>query len=151
MIKLHKLIATVGGIGYVGKGGGTLAAIAVCIIYLITPAGYLTDIRQIFFTLIIIILGIWSGNAVDSIWGKDSSKVVIDEFAGMMITLLFTPLSFTSIIIGLLLFRFFDIAKPLYIKKLENLPKGWGVMADDVLAGIYSLIILRLITFYHLI
>ena len=151
MIKLHKLVATVGGIGYIGKGGGTLAAIAVCIIYFITPAGYLTDIRQIFFTLLIIILGIWSGNAVDSIWGKDSSKVVIDEVAGMMITLLFTPISFTSIMIGLLLFRFFDIAKPFYIKKLEHLPKGWGVMADDVLAGIYSLIILRLITFYHFI
>lgn len=151
MIKLHKLIATVGGIGYIGKGGGTLAAIAVCIIYKITPAGYLTDIRQIIFTLIIIILGIWSGNAVDPIWGKDSSKVVIDEVAGMMITLLFSPLTLTSIIIGLLLFRFFDIAKPLFIRKLEKLPKGWGVMADDILAGIYSFVILKLITIYHLI
>ena len=151
MIKLHKLVATVGGIGYVGRGGGTLAAVALCIIYCISPAGYLTDTRQIFFTTVVLILGVWSGNEVDAIWGKDSSKVVIDEFAGMMITLLFIPLTIKSIFIGLLLFRFFDILKPLFIRKLEKLPKGWGVMADDVLAGIYSFIIMRFLSSYNFI
>lgn len=151
MMRVHKLIATVGGIGYVKKGGGTLAALALCIIYCIIPAGYLSNLRQVFFTVFVLIIGIWSGNKVDAIWGKDSSKVVIDEFAGMMITLLFSPLTTKSIIIGLILFRFFDIVKPLFIKKLEQLPKGWGVMADDVLAGLYSFLIMQLFSFYHLI
>jgi phosphatidylglycerophosphatase A len=79
---------------------------------------------------------------MDGVWGKDSSKVVIDEVAGMLITLLFIPVTVNNLMVGLLLFRFFDIAKPLGIRKMEDLPKGWGVMADDVLAGIYAHIVL---------
>jgi len=62
-----------------------------------------------------------------------------------MITLLLIPVKLKYIITGFILFRFFDIVKPLGIKKAEQLPAGWGVMADDVLAGIYAYIILRLI------
>ncbi len=151
MIKLHKLVASFFGIGYVGKGGGTIAAIALCIIWIVIPAGDFTNYRQIFITLVVCIAGVWSANAVDAIWGKDSSKVVIDEVAGMMITLLFLPVSIKYVLAGLVLFRFFDILKPLFIKRTELLPKGWGVMADDVLAGIYAHIILKLIVDYKLI
>ncbi len=95
--------------------------------------------------------GVWSANVVDAFWGKDSNKVVIDEVAGMMITLLFLPINFKSVFTGLVLFRFFDIIKPLFIKKMELLPKGWGVMADDVLAGIYANLVLKLILDFKLI
>jgi phosphatidylglycerophosphatase A len=77
---------------------------------------------------------------VDSLWGKDSSKVVIDEMAGMAIALLMVPRDFSYVLISLIAFRFFDIVKPLGVRKLEILPKGWGVMADDVLAGFYALL-----------
>lgn len=150
MMKLHKLIATFLGIGYVGKGGGTIAAAVLCIIWMILPAGGLTDHWQIFITAIVCIFGVWSGNVVDAIWGKDSSKVVIDEVAGMLITLLFIPVTWKYVLTGLLLFRFFDIAKPLFIRKMEKFPKGWGVMADDVVAGIYAHIILQIIVVYRL-
>jgi len=66
----------------------------------------------------------------------------------MMITLLCFPHKWLYAIIGLVLFRFFDIAKPLGVRKMENLPKGWGVMADDVLAGVYAHLILRLFAIY---
>lgn len=145
MIKLHKLIAAFFGIGYIGKGGGTIAALVVCIVILLLPAGVYTNFRQVLLVAAVSVAGVWSGNAVDAIWGKDSSKVVIDEVAGMMITLLFIPVNFKFVLAGLILFRFFDIAKPLFIKKLEILPKGWGVMADDMLAGIYSNILLHFI------
>jgi phosphatidylglycerophosphatase A len=91
----------------------------------------------------------WSGNALDTIWGKDSSKVVIDEVAGMMLSVLLIPVTIKYILTGLVLFRFFDIVKPFFIRKMEVLPKGWGVMADDLLAGIYSNIILQLVVFYQ--
>src|SRR5690606_26458527 len=102
------------------------------------------------FTLVITGLGIWSANEVEQLWGKDSNKVVIDEVVGMCITLLFIPISIKYIVIGLLLFRFFDIAKPLFIRRMESLKGGWGVMADDVLAGIYSNIVLQAIVFSNL-
>jgi phosphatidylglycerophosphatase A len=88
------------------------------------------------------------GKVAESMWGKDSNKIVIDEVAGMMITLLFIPVQFKFVLAGLVLFRFFDIAKPLFIKKMELLPEGWGVMADDVLAGLYANILLQIIVFF---
>jgi phosphatidylglycerophosphatase A len=68
--------------------------------------------------------------------------------AGMCITLLFIPVTWQYLLTGLVLFRFFDIVKPGYIRKSEALPAGWGVMADDILAGIYSNILLQLIVHF---
>jgi phosphatidylglycerophosphatase A len=82
---------------------------------------------------------------VEPQWGIDSNKVVIDEVAGMSVTLLFVPVKGVNIFIGLLLFRFFDIVKPLFIKKIERLPGGWGVMMDDLVAGFYANIILQIV------
>lgn len=150
MIKLHKLIATVFGIGYVEKGGGTIAAAVCCIIWLLIPAGDFTNSWQVLLTIAISVLGVWSGNVVEAMWGKDSNKIVIDEVAGMMITLLFIPVQFKFVLAGLVLFRFFDIAKPLFIKKMELLPEGWGVMADDILAGLYANLLLQIIVFFDI-
>ena len=145
-MQLHKLIASVAGIGY-AKGGGTLAAIAYCIIWFLLPAGFNNGYWQLVTTAVITVVGLWSSNNVDSAWGKDSSRVVIDEVAGMAIALLFVPHNIIFLLSGLMLFRFFDIVKPFGIRKLEKWPKGWGVMGDDVLAGVYSLIVLHLIIF----
>ena len=147
MIKLHKIIATFFGIGYIGKGGGTLAAAALCIIWLVIPERFLTPYLQVSLTLLVCLLGVWSGNVVDTFWGKDSSKVVIDEVAGMMVSLLFIPIVLKYVLAGLVLFRIFDIAKPLFIKRMEALPKGWGVMGDDVVAGVYANLLLQVILY----
>jgi phosphatidylglycerophosphatase A len=140
MIKLAKAIATCG-IGYMGKGGGSVAAAAYCVVWLLV-AGNTTTVWSIFLVLAILFLGVWSADNVESSWGHDSSKVVIDEVAGMMITLAWAPICLEYAIAGFVLFRFFDILKPLGIQKAEKLPGGWGVMADDVLAGIYAFIAL---------
>lgn len=138
MLLFHKLAATVFGIGYVGKGGGTVAAIFACICwYFLFPTGF-QALPAIILTLVVTFLGIWNGNVVEPYWGKDHARVVIDEVAGQFITLLFIPVSIKYLIVGLILFRFFDIVKPLYIRKAEALPGGWGVMFDDVLAGVYA-------------
>ena len=150
MIKLHKLVATVFGIGYVRKGGGTVAAAVCCILWILIPAGNFTNFRQVLLTSVVLVLGVWSANAVDALWGKDSNKVVIDEVAGMMITLLFIPVQVKFVLTAFILFRFLDIVKPLFIKKMELLPKGWGVMSDDVLAGIYANVLLQIIVHYNI-
>ncbi len=144
-MKFYKIIASVGGIGYVSKGGGTIAAVAFCVIWLLLPASYSHSICQVVVTFFLIAVGVWSSNVVDTDWGKDSSKVVIDEVAGMAITLLFVPQQIDFVAAGVIAFRFFDIVKPLGIKHLEKWPKGWGVMADDILAGLYALVTMQLL------
>ncbi len=155
MLRIQKIIGTVCGIGYVGKGGGTLAA-AVCALFLygatlLTPGRGLPLLLLPSLTVLLTILGIWSGNGVEAVWGKDSSKVVMDEVVGMLVSVLFHPLRPGVIIAGLVLFRIFDIAKPLGIRKTEELPGGWGVMVDDILAGIYASIGLRILEEFKII
>lgn len=143
MIKLHKLIATTAGIGYIGKGGGTVAAIAFCLLWILLPASYVHSYWQVLIVLFVTAIGVWSSNKVESLWGKDSSKVVIDEVAGMAITLLLVPHNIWFMLVSLAAFRFFDIVKPLGIRSMEKLPKGWGVMADDVLSGVYAWLLVQ--------
>jgi len=151
MIKIDKLISTVFGIGYVGKGGGTLAAFLCCIPWFACFYKENNQLIALVITVIIFFLGVRSASKVESEWGIDSNKVVIDEVAGMCVSLLFIPVTVTNILIGLVLFRFFDIAKPLFIKKMEKLPGGWGVMTDDLLAGIYANILLQIIVWCKLV
>lgn len=145
MIACYRWFCSVGGIGYIGKGGGTLAALVCCLFCISVREHPVNPLSGVLITSIIIFAGVWAAGKVESVWGKDSARVVIDEVAGMCVTLIWTPLTIPLIALGFLLFRFFDIAKPLMIKKLEALPGGWGVMADDVLAGIYAHIILQMI------
>jgi phosphatidylglycerophosphatase A len=146
MITFHRIVASTFGIGYIGKGGGTVAAIFACLcwyaIWAVHPLGVT---EQCIIVLAVTALGVWSAGKMEPYWGKDDKKVVIDEVAGMIISLLLVPASWQYILIGLALFRFFDIAKPLYIRRMENIKGGWGVMMDDVLAGIYANIILQLL------
>ncbi|MET0573362.1 MAG: phosphatidylglycerophosphatase A [Pedobacter agri] len=142
----HKFISTFFGIGYVGKGAGTLAAAVTCIIWWFSQTEYSNPYLWPFLsTILILIIGVISGDEVESVWGKDHQRVVIDEVAGMGIALLLIPLKWEYYLMALIFFRFFDIVKPLYIRRLEALPGGWGVMADDVLAGIYANVVLQLI------
>lgn len=143
-MNIHKWIGSCLGIGYI-KGGGTIAAVVTCIAWWLVPIIVNSNIWLIVVTIAVIIIGIWSSSVVEKDWGKDSSKIVIDEVAGMCISLWFVPITIQWVVIALVLFRFFDIVKPLYIRKAEALPAGWGVMADDILAGVYTNIVLQLI------
>ncbi|WP_295772066.1 phosphatidylglycerophosphatase A [uncultured Mucilaginibacter sp.] len=147
-MNLNKVIASWGGIGYI-KGGGTIAAIVTCLlIYFANEQLWLQQVWVLpLATVVITLLGIYVGNQVEPDWGKDSYRVVIDEVAGQMVTLLFISLTTQNLIIGLILFRFFDMLKPLGIRKMEDLKGGTGVMMDDVLAGVYANIVLQVIVF----
>ena len=88
----------------------------------------------------------WISNQAERYWGKkDDRRIVIDEIMGFLVTMLWIPRSPLFIVAGFLLFRFFDILKPFPIRHLEGVKSGFGVVLDDVLAGVYANIILHLI------
>lgn len=142
MSGIARIIATAGGIGFLPKGGGTAAAVVFCIAWYFFPMGYAW---QVLLLVLLLAAGTWSATRMENVWEHDSNRIVIDEVAGMMISLAFLPHDIVYIVIGCVLFRFFDIVKPLGIGRAELLPRGVGVMADDVLAGVYAQVILRTI------
>ncbi|GGA97000.1 phosphatidylglycerophosphatase A family protein [Puia dinghuensis] len=146
---VHRLISTCLGIGYTPKGGGSLAAALCCIVwYFAWPGGnehFRNGVFQVLVTAFILVIGAWSAGKMEREWGEDSYRIVIDEIAGMSLTLCFVPHRWQYMVIGFLLFRFFDIAKPLGIRKMEGLGGGWGVMMDDMLAGVYSSLLLQIV------
>ncbi len=86
--------------------------------------------------------GYWAVGKLDLSENKDPSFVVMDEVLGMMLTLMFHPLTFSSALYGFLLFRLFDITKPYPLRRLEKLPGYWGILLDDLGAGIYGWLVL---------
>lgn len=153
MLKFYKTTASVFGIGNIPKGSGTVAAFFACLVLFSFQYFSKFDFKEYQIILLIAsvlttILGRYSAKVVEPIWGEDSSKIVIDEVAGMLITLCIVPFSLLNLGLGFVLFRFFDIYKPLYIRHFEKYPNGWGVMLDDVAAGIYANIVLQIIIFF---
>ncbi len=146
MVLIHRLISTCLGIGYTPKGGGTVAAVVCCIAWYFAWAGGNDHFwAQVLTVGVIFIIGVYSSGKMEVFWGKDSYRVVIDEVAGMGLTLLFVPVRWQYVAVGLVLFRFFDIAKPLGIRKMEQISGGWGVMMDDMLAGLYANLLLQIV------
>jgi phosphatidylglycerophosphatase A len=90
---------------------------------------------------------IWVSSGAESLFQeKDSSRIVIDEMAGFLVTLFLIPWSATSVVVGFLSFRAFDILKPFPARRLESrLRGGWGVVLDDLFAGLYANVVTRLI------
>jgi len=83
-------------------------------------------------------IGVWCADRLPSSWAHDDQRIVIDEVVGVWVTMLFIPLSITNLLIGFVLFRIFDIAKPLGIRKVDQMGGSLSVMVDDLLAGIYA-------------
>jgi phosphatidylglycerophosphatase A len=107
----------------------------------------------IIFLIALFLIGTWAATRVVKLTGKkDPRIVIIDEVIGQLITFLFIPakLGWWTIVIGFLAFRFFDILKPYPANKLESLPTGLGVMADDVMAGFYAAALMSLLCLLYL-
>jgi phosphatidylglycerophosphatase A len=92
------------------------------------------------------LMAVWiAGRGEDLLGTRDARSIVIDEMSGFLVSLLWLPLTPLTLIAGFLLFRFFDIIKPPPIRSLERrLRGGWAVVMDDVFAGVYTMIVLRL-------
>jgi phosphatidylglycerophosphatase A len=139
------LLATGFGVGYSPVAPGTLGTlIAIPVYYFLS--NILSPIYEI--TLVgFFFLSVWVSENAERLFGKkDDQRIVIDEVIGFLITMLWVPQTLLFVIIGFFLFRFFDILKPFPIRRLEKGFKGgFAVVLDDVVAGVYANIILRLI------
>jgi phosphatidylglycerophosphatase A len=140
MTFISKFITTFFGIGYFPAAPGTAAtAVGACLAYL------LKDLLGLYagVLLILLIAGIfWAGYLEKALKQKDPGIIVIDEVVGIMIALIGLPLNWPIVICGFFLFRAFDMFKIYPINRIEALPGGWGIMLDDVMAGVYTNIIL---------
>ncbi len=123
--------------GYIPFAPGTFASILAAVLIYFFPGIF----TSIYFTGLCIIFGTATING-ERYEGKDPGHIVIDEFAGMCVAMVGHKASLTNVIIGFALFRIFDILKPFPVKHVERLPGGYGVMADDVLAGVFSNILI---------
>jgi len=143
---INKTFATAFGLGLSPVAPGTMGALGgVALGYLILHFCPYPNYLLSLIIVLVTILGAISANFLEKEWGEDPSKIVIDEVVGIWIALLFLPPMWECYVAAFVLFRFFDIVKPLYIKRMELLKNGWGVMMDDVLAGIYANIILQIL------
>ena len=120
---------------------GTLATIPLVILF-----SFLTWPVFLFCILLMFFLGVAASSyCIRRFQSKDPSKVVIDETVGFLITMFLVPLSPASVLTGFFLFRVADVIKPSPARDAEKLPAGWGVMLDDVVAGLYANIVLQII------
>jgi phosphatidylglycerophosphatase A len=143
------LLAAGFGAGYVPMAPGTAGTVVAIPIFLLLssipfPLYELTILTFFFFAS-------WISGEAERCWQrKDDPKIVIDEIIGYLITMLWLPKTILFIILGFLLFRFFDILKPPPIRVLEKARGGYGIVLDDVLAGVYSNIVLQIISYFAL-
>jgi phosphatidylglycerophosphatase A len=148
------LVATFFGIGTLGPAPGTWGSAAAILIW----AGVGSSIKpglqaSVLATMaaIAVAIGIPAATRVARASGKkDPGFVVIDEVAGQWITLLFAPVTWKTLLAGFILFRGFDILKPPPVRQLERLPQGTGIVVDDVAAGLYALVVMRLVLHFGL-
>lgn len=150
-----KLIATSLGVGFLPVMPGTWGAILGIVLWLplylwasVPAAVIITAIAAVALAA----AGTWASGVSEKYWGKDPVIACVDETVGQWISLLpvLPGCPWWEILLSLALFRFFDIFKPLGIRKMERLPRGWGMMGDDILAAVYSAAIILAINYFFI-
>lgn len=142
--KLQHLVAIGGPIGFIPWVPATFASLATTLVCWWRPPspGWVLGL-----TLVLFLLGAGAASTAERLSGtQDPRNVVVDEIAGQLLTFLFVaPRSAALALAGFLLFRLFDVAKPFPARQAERLPRGWGIMTDDLMAGLYAAVVLLLL------
>ena len=148
MTRAAVFIATVGYIGYAPVAPGTFGSAAGLALFVLLRAIGLPWLEPLVIVAIFA-AGAWAGNVAERYFGGiDPGPVVIDEVLGMLITLMFVPVSWVGALLGFLVFRILDIVKPWPARQMESLHGGVGVMADDAMAAVYGNIIMWIAVWY---
>ncbi len=143
MSRLAVAVATFGYVGFFPIAPGTAGSLAALALYALVrwvglPA---FDVAMV---VAVLAAGVWSASLTErALDQKDPGPIVIDEVLGMLITLMWLPLSLGGVVAGFVLFRIFDIVKPYPAARMESLKGGMGVMLDDAVAGVYGHLALR--------
>jgi len=145
------IFATGFGTGYAPLASGTVGSLVAIPLVLalrpwIEPGHYVSGILCV---LVLSLFGVWCGNTGERVFGKkDDGRVVIDEVAGYLVTMLWIPQTWVTLTVGFFLSRFLDIVKPFPAHRSQKLKAGWGIMVDDLIAGIYANILLRVVVYF---
>jgi phosphatidylglycerophosphatase A len=131
--KIALAFATCGYVGYLPFAPGTWASILGCILLYLLPG----TLNHPLTVILIAVAAVLCINRMELL-EKDPGYVVIDELAGMCVTMVGQGTGSLNLLKGFVLFRIFDILKPFPIRRLERLPRGYGIVADDILAGVYA-------------
>ncbi len=147
---LARIISTGCGIGYIPLAPGTMGALAALIVYWAVPQP--SHAQFILIIIPLALLGIYAASnteqerimSLGAAKGKDPKIVIIDEIIGMLVALIAIPKTTKFLILAFVLFRIFDIVKPFPARHIEKLPAGWGIVFDDVIAGIYANLLIQI-------
>jgi phosphatidylglycerophosphatase A len=133
------VLASVFGAGYVPVASGTVGSFVTVVAIWLLP---LTPLRIAVALVVVTLIGIWAGSRVERLLGKkDPGVIVIDEVAGMLLSVILLPRTIPVLVTAFLLFRLFDIWKPFPARESQVLTGGLGVMVDDLIAGFYALVL----------
>lgn len=145
MTRVAVFLATAAYCGYFPVAPGTLGSAAGLVVYLLVvwTRSPIVEVGLIASTFV---LGTWSATHAERYFGTiDPGPVVIDEVLGMLVTLAFIPAGWSAALAGFLLFRVYDVVKPYPANRLETFHGGFGIMADDAMAGVYANLSLRVL------
>jgi phosphatidylglycerophosphatase A len=138
--RLAVLIATVFGVGYAPLAPGTVASLVTAVFLGFVP---FSRAGLVVFLVVVVVVGTWAAHLAERvIGGKDPGAIVIDEVAGMTLSVVAFPLTPQVLAAGLALFRVFDVLKPPPARESQRITGGVGVMIDDLIAGLYALAII---------
>jgi phosphatidylglycerophosphatase A len=142
-------VGTFLGAGLLRPGPGTWASAAAAVLWLLAAMGFHLAPGPMSWATVAaavgaLVIGIPAATRVERESGReDPGHVVIDEVAGQWIALIHSRVNLSHLLAGFLFFRLFDIVKPWPARQLERLPAGWGIMFDDVAAGVYALLLMQ--------
>ena len=133
---IWRFVATFFYLGKLPFAPGSWGSLGALLLWLLLPVTFSVHLSVI---IILFVLGVYSSSKMAKyLDDHDPSEVVIDEVVGMGVSLFMLPHSFGLYLLAFILFRIFDIFKPLFIYRIQNLSGGWGIMLDDVLAGLIT-------------
>lgn len=133
------------GAGFFPFAQGTFTSLIICFIYFFVPLEIPIELVLLFVLISVSFIFV---PKVNQIWNqKDPSYVVIDEVIGMMITFLFLPKTILTLILGFVLFRFFDVLKIPPVNFFDKMQSPYGIILDDIIAGIMANILLRILIY----
>ncbi|MDD2543771.1 MAG: phosphatidylglycerophosphatase A [Candidatus Cloacimonetes bacterium] len=142
------ILATFFGIGFIPFMPGTFGSLAAFGIYLLLPQSLYFGSGHYILSgsvLIFALIAVFISRKAELILGEDAGSIVIDEVAGYFMATLFLPHNWLIGLYAFILFRVFDIAKPFPIYRSQAIPKGWGVVIDDLLAGLYANLLIQIL------
>lgn len=147
-LKPVNILASFFGLGYIPFAPGTFGSLGALALYLLLPWQFFELYNWPWYLgslLIFSLVAVYLCGKAEKDLGEDAGSIVIDEVAGFFVAVALLPKSLMIGIYGFVLFRVFDIAKPFPINRSQDLRGGWGVVADDVLAGLFALLILKVL------